>query len=62
LEELSKITNVTPVQLEVTSNEDIVAAKRIIEKDAAGLLGLINNAGITKVGPLMDVSTENLRA
>jgi len=62
LEALAKISNVTPLKLDVTNIEEIKQAKKIIEEKTAGLFGLINNAGIGKGGPLMDVSVEDLRA
>jgi NAD(P)-dependent dehydrogenase (short-subunit alcohol dehydrogenase family) len=61
LDDLSKIANITPVQLDVTSKEDIIETKNIIEKMTTGLFGLINNAGITVAGALMDVDVEDLR-
>ena len=36
--------------------------KKIIEEKGTGLFGLVNNAGITKAGALMDVSVEDMRA
>ncbi len=62
LEDLCKNPNITPVKLDVTNTEDITEVKKIVEQNAAGLFGLVNNAGITKAGPLMDVSVEDLRA
>jgi NAD(P)-dependent dehydrogenase (short-subunit alcohol dehydrogenase family) len=62
LKDLCKNQNIFPVKLDVTSIEDINKAKKIIEKKATGLFGLVNNAGITKAGPLMDVTAEDMRA
>ena len=62
LEGLAKNPNVTPLKLDVTSAENIKQAKEIIEEKASGLFALVNNAGIGKGGPLMDVSVEDLRA
>jgi NAD(P)-dependent dehydrogenase (short-subunit alcohol dehydrogenase family) len=59
---LSKISNITPVKLDVTDTADILEVKRIIEEKGTGLFGLVNNAGITKAGPLMDVTVEDMRA
>jgi len=61
LEDLCKKPNITPVKLDVTSTEDVINVRKIIEAKATGLFGLVNNAGITKAGPLMDVSVEELR-
>ncbi len=62
LQDLSKNKNITPVELDVTSTKDVSEVKKIIEQKQTGLFGLINNAGIIKAGPLMDVSIEELRA
>lgn len=62
LEELCKNPNVTPVKLDVTNAEDAIKVRKIIEQRKSALFGLVNNAGITKAGPLMDVSVEDLRA
>jgi len=62
LESLAKNPNVTPVKLDVTNTEDIKRVKKVIEEKAAGLFGLVNNAGIGNGGSLMDVSVEDLRA
>ena len=62
LEDLCKTPNITPVQLDVTNTEDIINVRKIIEQRKPALFGLVNNAGITKAGPLMDVSVEDLRA
>ncbi len=62
LEDLCNHPNITPVKLDVTSKEDVVEVKKIIEQKTSGLFGLVNNAGITKAGPLMDISMEDLRA
>ena len=62
LENLAKNPNVTPLKLDVTNSEDIKRAKKIIEERATGLFALVNNAGIGKGGPLIDVSVEDLRA
>jgi short-subunit dehydrogenase len=59
---LAKITNVTPLKLDVTEAEDIKQARIIIEEKSSGLFALVNNAGIGKGGPLIDVSVEDLRA
>jgi len=61
LESLAKNPNVTPLKLDVTSSEDIKQAKNIIEEKVTKLVALVNNAGIGKGGPLMDVSVDDLR-
>jgi NAD(P)-dependent dehydrogenase (short-subunit alcohol dehydrogenase family) len=62
LEELNRIPNTTALQLDVTKVAEIQAARRVIEAKGQGLFGLVNNAGIAEVGPLMEVETGALRA
>ena len=60
LDELEKINNVISIKLDVTKDEDVQAAKNFILEQKTSLYGLINNAGINYVGPLMDLSTDEL--
>lgn len=62
LDKLVKNSNITAVKLDVTNSADVAEVKKIIEEKGAGLFGLVNNAGITKAGALMDVSVEDMRA
>jgi short-subunit dehydrogenase len=62
LNDLNKNSNITAVKLDVTSQSDVIGVKKIIEESGTGLFGLVNNAGITKAGALMDVSVEDMRA
>lgn len=52
---LEKYENIFPVILDVTSDEDIDNAVKIVCEKGLGLSGLVNNAGIAVAGPLMDV-------
>ena len=61
LAQLGTIPNVTPVKLDVTSPDDIAGVQETIQEKGTGLFGLVNNAGITRVGPLMDLDTQDLR-
>lgn len=61
LKDLCQDPAITPVKLDVTCAEDVLDAKKFIEARGTGLFGLVNNAGITKAGPLMDVSIKELR-
>lgn len=62
LDKPGKNSNITAVKLDVTNPADVAEVKRIIEERGTGLFGLVNNAGITKAGALMDVSVEDMRA
>ena len=53
LQELSAIKNVKGVRLDVTKPEEIAAAVETITKEGRGLYGVVNNAGVAIVGPLI---------
>jgi NAD(P)-dependent dehydrogenase (short-subunit alcohol dehydrogenase family) len=54
LQELSAIKNVKGVQLDVTKPAEIAAAVETVTKEGRGLYGLVNNAGVAVVGPLVE--------
>ncbi len=56
--------SVTPLSLEVTSSESIQAAVKSVEAELGdqGLLGLVNNAGISGGGPIEYLDLDDLRA
>lgn len=54
-------SGVTNLHLDVTSAESIAAAVELIERDAGGLAGLVNNAGIPGAGPVETVPVESFR-
>jgi len=58
--ELDAIENVDAVRLDVTSDADIAAAVETITRAGRGLYGLVNNAGVAIVGPLVDTSEADL--
>ena len=60
IKELNKIENVTAVKLDVTDEISILEAVKFIKESKSGLYAVINNAGITKVGPLMDLLTQDI--
>ena len=59
LAELDKIENVESVRLDVTNQEDIDAAFGTIEKAGRGLYGLVNNAGVAVLQPLIEVEEKD---
>lgn len=61
LDALAKIPGIQPIKLEVTSDSDVQAVIAEIEKKGTGLYGLVNNAGIVKAGPLMDLPLDHIR-
>jgi NAD(P)-dependent dehydrogenase (short-subunit alcohol dehydrogenase family) len=52
--ELSRIPNMQGVKLDVTVPGDIAAAVETVKKGGRGLHGVVNNAGIAIVGPLIE--------
>ena len=61
LEALSAIPNVQGVKLDVTVQADVDAAVATVRKGGRGLHGLVNNAGIAVIGPLIEVEEADLR-
>ncbi|MDG6996551.1 MAG: SDR family NAD(P)-dependent oxidoreductase [Nitrososphaerota archaeon] len=57
-EELAKLENVSPLQVDVTKNEEIELAVKQVHEWKRGLYGLVNCAGVAGVGPLLDTSIE----
>jgi len=55
LKELDAIDNVQSIRLDVTIQEDIDAAVETITKEGRGLYGLVNNAGVAILAPLIEV-------
>jgi NAD(P)-dependent dehydrogenase (short-subunit alcohol dehydrogenase family) len=59
LAELDAIENVDAVRLDVTKPEEIAAAVEAVTKAGRGLYGLVNNAGVAIVGPLVETKEED---
>lgn len=59
LRALDAIENVDPVRLDVTNPAEIAAAVETITKAGRGLYGLVNNAGVAIVGPLVETREED---
>jgi NAD(P)-dependent dehydrogenase (short-subunit alcohol dehydrogenase family) len=60
LEELNKIDNVQSIRLDVTIQAEIDAAVEMIRKEGRGLYGLVNNAGVLILGPLIEVDEDDM--
>jgi NAD(P)-dependent dehydrogenase (short-subunit alcohol dehydrogenase family) len=60
IEELDAIDNVQAVRLDVTIQEEIDAAVATITKEGRGLYGLVNNAGVAILAPLIEVDEDDL--
>lgn len=57
---LNAIENVTAVRLDVTRPEQIAAAVELVEREGRGLWGLVNNAGINVIDPLIEAREKDL--
>jgi NAD(P)-dependent dehydrogenase (short-subunit alcohol dehydrogenase family) len=55
IEELNAIENVQAVRLDVTRQDEIDAAVKTIADAGRGLYGLVNNAGVLVMGPLIEI-------
>jgi len=60
LKELDAIDNVQSIRLDVTIQEDIDAAVETISNEGRGLYGLVNNAGVAILAPLIEVEESEL--
>ena len=57
---LNAMKNVQAVQLDVTIQSEIDAAVEFVRSQERGLYGLINNAGVAVMGPLIELSEEDM--
>ncbi len=57
---LNEIDNVMAVRLDVTKQDEIDAAVELIRSEGRGLWGLVNNAGINTIDPLIEADIEDL--
>jgi NAD(P)-dependent dehydrogenase (short-subunit alcohol dehydrogenase family)/uncharacterized cupin superfamily protein len=60
IEELNKIENIMAVRLDVTRQEEVDAAVELIRKEGRGLWGIVNNAGVNVVAPLIEADISEL--
>lgn len=61
LDALSAIENIQGIKLDVTVQEEIDAAVATISSAGRGLYGLINNAGVAVIGPMIEVDEEDMQ-
>ena len=61
MDALNAIDNVMAVRLDVTKQEDIDAAVQTISREGRGLYGLVNNAGVAIVAPMIEVSEGDMQ-
>ncbi len=60
LKSLDAIPNVKSIRLDVTKPADIEAAVKTVRDGGRGLYGLVNNAGVVVVAPLVEVREDDL--
>lgn len=60
LDELNGIDNMMAVRLDVTNQDEIDAAVELIEAEGRGLWGLVNNAGVNVIDPLIETDISDL--
>ncbi len=61
MDELNKIDNIMAVRIDVTKQEQIDAAANLIAEQGRGLWGLVNNAGVNVVAPLVEASESDFQ-
>ena len=61
IDALSAIDNITGIRLDVTVQAEIDAAVDTITKEGRGLYGLINNAGVSVSGPLIEIEEAEMQ-
>lgn len=61
IDALNQKANMQGIRLDVTVQADIDAAVKTIEQAGMGLYGLVNNAGVTVMEPLIEVSEKSMQ-
>ncbi len=61
IERLNAMPNVQAVRLDVTIQPEIDAAAAFVRAEGRGLYALINNAGVSVIGPLIEMSEEDMQ-
>jgi NAD(P)-dependent dehydrogenase (short-subunit alcohol dehydrogenase family) len=54
IDELNQIKNIKAVRLDVTKQDEIDAAVELVRKEGRGLWGVVNNAGVNVVAPMIE--------
>ncbi len=61
IDALSAINNIQGIRLDVTIQEEIDTAVETVQKEGRGLFGLVNNAGVGVLGPMIEVDEEDMQ-
>lgn len=60
--ELALSEQITPVQVDLTTDEGVETIRETVEKTSVPLMGVVNNAGITRDSRLINMTDEDFRA
>ena len=60
IDALNAIDNIMAIRLDVTKQGEIDAAVELIRAEGRGLWGLVNNAGVNSIDPLIEADIEDL--
>ena len=60
--ELAMSEGITPVQVDLTSDEGVAAVAAAVDRAGFPLVGLVNNAGITRDARLINMTDDDFRA
>jgi len=60
LDALNELDNVRAVRLDVTRQDEIDAAVALVHAEGHGLFGVVNNAGVAVLAPLIEMTEEDL--
>ncbi len=60
MDALNEIPNIRAVRLDVTKQDEIDAAVEAVRAGGKGLYGLVNNAGVVTLGPITEISEDEL--
>ncbi len=60
MDAMNQMDNVTAVQFDVRNQDEIDAAVEFVKQQGRGLYGLINNAGISVFGPILETPVEQV--
>ena len=60
IDELGAMDNIMGVRLDVNAQEEIDAAVELIRREGRGLYGLVNNAGVAVIAPLIEIDEEDM--
>ena len=61
IDALSAMDNIQGIRLDVTIQEEIDAAVETITREGRGLYGLVNNAGVSVSGPLIEIDEDDMQ-